>query len=248
MRKLLGIAAGIATHVVFAFTVYRLFFFLKGHGPAENAGPQWINALLALQFAVPHSLLLYPKVRERLSDWIPSPFYGCFFCTATCLGLLATIEFWTPAGVVLWQLDGVAGQAVQLAFYASWGALLYSLSLNGLGYQTGWTPWWHWLTNKPLPPRKFAPRGAYRWLRHPVYFSFLGLIWFTPVMTADRAVLVTVWTAYVFVGSHFKDRRMLYYLGDRYADYMARVPGYPLVGFGPLARVSDLKTWLWSRA
>jgi hypothetical protein len=56
-------------------------------------------------------------------------------------------------------------------------------------------------------------------------------------MTLDRAVLTAIWTAYIFIGSHLKDRRLLYYLGDVYRRYQARVPGYPFFLFGPLARV-----------
>ena len=44
-------------------------------------------------------------------------------------------------------------------------------------------------------------------------------------------------TVYVAVGSWFKDRRLIFYLGDAYRGYQERVPGYPLVGFGPLGRV-----------
>src|SRR5207244_3234927 len=50
--------------------------------------------------------------------------------------------------------------------------------------------------------------------------------------------LNAVWTCYVFVGSYFKDRRLEFFLGDVYRDYEARVPGYPLVGPGPLGRVA----------
>ena len=80
------------------------------------------------------------------------------------------------------------------------------------------------------------PRGAYLWLRHPVYLSFLGLIWFTPTMTADHAVLTGIWTTYIFVGSCLKDRRLLFYLGDSYRNYQAAVAGYPGMPLGPLAR------------
>ena len=125
----------------------------------------------------------------------------------------------------------------QAAFVASWGGLIYSLSLTGLGYQTGWTQFRHWLRGEPLPRREFVPRGAYHFLRHPAYLSFLGLVWFTPRMTLDHALLTAIWTAYIFCGSWLKDRRLVHYLGDSYRAYQARVPGYPLMPFGPLGKV-----------
>ena len=81
------------------------------------------------------------------------------------------------------------------------------------------------------------PQSVYRFLRHPVYLSFLGLVWFVPVVTLDRAVLIGVWTVSISVGSVLKDRRLLFYLGDEYRRYQADVPGYPGMPFGPLARV-----------
>ena len=87
-----------------------------------------------------------------------------------------------------------------------------------------------------MPRRPFQATSVYRVLRHPVYLSFLGLIWFTPVMSLDHAVLTAVWTVYIFVGSVLKDQRLLFYLGSSYQDYMTRVPGYPGMLAGPLAR------------
>ena len=54
----------------------------------------WINGLLALQFAVIHSLILLPATRRRLNRWMPAEFYGCFFCAATCVSLLVTFADW----------------------------------------------------------------------------------------------------------------------------------------------------------
>lgn len=116
-------------------------------------------------------------------------------------------------------------------------ALFCSLHLTGLGYQTGWTTWRLWMRGEKIPPREFSPRGAYRLLRHPVYLRFLDLIWFTPVLTFDRALLVAIWPPYIAIGSYLKDRRLVYYLGDRYRRYQADVPGYPGLIFGPPARI-----------
>ena len=236
MRKVTGIAFGLITHVLFAHTVWKLFWFLKTG--VEREGSLWVDLLLALQFCVIHSVILLPRIRERLT-WklIPSPFYGCFFCIATCACLLATIAGWGRHQSVLWELAGWPRTFMNLCFAGSWIALFYSLSLTGLGYQTGLTPWLYWLRNRPAPRRAFHPVGAYQWLRHPIYLSFLGLIWFTPDMTLDHAILTGVWTVYVFVGSYLKDQRLIHYLGDSYRHYQSQVPGYPGFIIGPLARV-----------
>jgi methanethiol S-methyltransferase len=237
MRRIAGLTFGIATHVLFAVTVWYLFWFLKGSTTPANAhGSMLVDALLALQFTVPHSLLLLPAVRDRLTRLIPSAFYGCFYCVSTCVTLLLMIANWQSCPTVIWQASGIGRTAITIGFFASWVAILYSLSLTGLGYQTGWTPWWHWLRGTPLPRRRFEPTGAYRLLRHPVYLSFLGLIWFTPLMTVDHAILTGVWTSYIFLGSWLKDGRLIFYLGDSYRRYQTAVPGYPGMPWGPLAR------------
>lgn len=245
MARGFGILVGLATHVLFTGTVYRLFLFLHGGHPGLLSA--WVSAtpvpwyawdiLLALQFVVPHSWLLLPSTRKGLERWIPSAFYGCLFCIVTCVCLLSAIECWQPREASLWQLHGVPGLVVRGAFLACWPALIYSLSLTGLGYQTGLTPWLAWLRKRKPPVRTFHPRGAYRLLRHPVYLSFLGLIWLTPAMTLDRAILTAVWTAYIYVGSTLKDRRLLHYIGEPYRKYQEAVAGYPFIPIGPLASI-----------
>jgi methanethiol S-methyltransferase len=239
MQRLLGIALGFGTHLLFFTTVWYLFWFLKGGEPPEGANNDGlgVDLALALLFVVPHSPLLHRKVRARLERLISPSFYGCFFTIVTCTTLLATIWLWRPSPVVVWQFGPTGRQIITVAFIGCWVGLFYSLSLTGLGYQTGWTPFWYWVRREPAPRREFRPRGAYMILRHPVYLSVLGLCWFTPVMTLDRVVLTAVWSTYIFIGSYLKDVRLVYYLGERYRDYQARVPGYPGIFWGPLARV-----------
>jgi len=231
-----GILVGLGTQALFGWTVWQLFLFLRHPRTSAADGFAWLDLLLAVQFGVIHSLLLVPTVRTRLFRGIPTAFHGCIFCVVTCVTLLMVFHFWSGSSIVLYELQGTAAALATLAYYGAWLGLVYSLQLSGLGYQTGWTPWWHWFRNQPLPRRTFEEREAYCFFRHPIYLSFLGLIWFTPRMTLDHALLTVVWTAYIFVGSYLKDERLAYYLGATYREYQERVPGYPLIAFGPLGR------------
>jgi protein-S-isoprenylcysteine O-methyltransferase Ste14 len=241
IRRSLGFTIGVAVHLLFAYTVWRLFWFLRAGASTTSAGPSGggsllINVALALQFSIPHSALLHPSVRRRISKWVAPAFYGLFYTTVSCLSLLTVISCWQTVDPILWRTTGAAQTLCVAGFYLSWTALCYSLHLTGIGYQTGLTPWLAWLRGEPAPRREFKPRGAYRFVRHPVYLSFLGLIWFTPTMTLDHAALTAVWTAYLFVGSWLKDRRLEFFIGEAYRDYERRVPGYPLMPVSPLGR------------
>jgi protein-S-isoprenylcysteine O-methyltransferase Ste14 len=239
MMRLFWNALGWIVHGLFAVTVYYLFWFLYGvdqPAPTTTARALAIDGFLAGQFALWHSALLLPATRTLLTRWIPSPAYGVCYCGATCVLLLTVIGLWQPCGHPLWHAQGSAEVAVRGGFYGCWVMLFYSLYFSGYGNQTGWTSWWPWVRGLAVPKRIFQPRAIYLWLRHPVYLSFLGLVWFVPCMTIDRAALTAVWTVYVFVGSYLKDRRMVHYLGMSYREYQAQVPGYPLMLAGPLGR------------
>lgn len=231
-----GIAFGLGTQLTFAVTVYFLFFYLQDG--STNRGGRWLafDILLALQFVIPHSLLLLPRSRSAISKMMPGQFHGVLFCATTCLCLWLMFLFWRESATVFWDATGWAKTLLQLAYYGSWLALLATLKVTGFGYQTGWTQWLYWYRREPLPRRTFEEIGPFRFMRHPTYATFLGLIWFTPRMTADHAVLTGIWTAYVFVGSWLKDRRLTFYLGDVYREYASRVAGYPGILFGPLGK------------
>ena len=236
-RRAFGIAFGFGNQVLFLLTIWYLFWYLRDGAINEKHG-SWVlyDCGLAICFAVAHSIMLVPKTRKKLSRWIPSAFYDSVFCVVTCLSLLLMFFGWRTSESVLWNVSGSAESIVRASFYLCWAALLYSLSLTGIGYQNGWTPFYYWLRREPTPRREFKPRGAYKLIRHPVYLSFLGLVWFTPKMSLDHAALTAIWTIYIFYGSFLKDRRLEHFIGEPYKLYEIRVPGYPLVPCGPLSR------------
>lgn len=233
-----GILFGIGTQLLFAWTVVFLFLFLRYGGWFATENWWLTDVALAVLFVVPHSILLAPPTSKWLRKWIPSGLHGCLHCLVSCLSLLLLFHYWGRSSVELWHAHGWTEQAILMGFYGSWIALLYSLYWTGFGYQTGLTQWWYWMRRTPPPRRAFVTTGAFRYMRHPVYMSFLGLIWFTPVMTLDHAVLTGVWTMYIYAGSYFKDRRLLRFIGQPYYEYGKRIAGLPVIGFGSLRRFS----------
>ncbi|MBX9653090.1 hypothetical protein K2Y11_05655 [bacterium] len=226
---------GLVAQMMFGATVIMLFVFLWGIDISTpfvsrySRMSDWMlwDLILLSQFAIPHSVLLHPTTKRRLAKRIPGAMYGVFFCAATCISLWVTVLLWKSSTFYVWNLRGTMDRFVHAMLIASWIALFYSISLTGFGYQTGWTTWWAWFRNRKIAPRGFVSHGAYRYLRHPIYLSFMGLIWFNPQMSADRFVLAVVWTMYIFVGSELKDRRLEFYLGDVYRRYRHQVPAYP---------------------
>lgn len=244
VRKRFWIVFGAVNQVLFGITVARLFVFLKGGDgfrawlyPGVDQSYSWIgiDTALAVQFAVLHSAMLWPPIRSWLNRKMPPELGGSFFCAATCVSLFLTMEFWRPSPTSVWHATGPASWVVLALFLISWIALTYSLWLTGFGFQTGFSTWWAWTLGRKSPRRSFSPQGAYKILRHPVYLSFMGLIWFNPAMTIDRLTLALLWTTHLFVGSYLKDRRLEHYIGEPYRQYQVQVPGYPLLR-GPLGR------------
>jgi methanethiol S-methyltransferase len=227
MRRFFGIAFGLSTQILFLVTLLPLYRFLRNDFAAAPEGSVWIDASAAVLFAIPHSILLYPPTRKLITRWLPSAFYGALFCLVTCVSLWLTFAIWRGSRLVVWEWPDRIKPLVVAGFLLSWLAIFYSLSLTGLGFQTGLTPWLYWVRRRQLPRREFRAVGVYRFFRHPTYLSFLGLVWLTPVVTLDRAVLIGIWTAYIFIGGYLKDVRLTRLLGEPYRQYRMAVPPYP---------------------
>jgi protein-S-isoprenylcysteine O-methyltransferase Ste14 len=66
--------------------------------------------------------------------------------------------------------------------------------------------------------------GLYRYMRHPMYFFALLIIWLTPIMTMNLLVACIGLTAYLFIGAHYEERKLSRIFGRPYDEYKARTP------------------------
>ncbi len=78
--------------------------------------------------------------------------------------------------------------------------------------------------------------GLYRYMRHPMYFFGLLIIWLTPVMTVNVLAACIGMTAYLLAGAYFEERKLSRLFGRAYDEYKSRTPmiiPLPKVPHGP---------------
>ena len=76
----------------------------------------------------------------------------------------------------------------------------------------------------PTTEKNLVIRGAYRWVRHPMYTGSLIFIWAMPAMTLNTAIFYAALTLYIVIGAHWEERKLLAEYGQAYASYRQTVP------------------------
>lgn len=66
--------------------------------------------------------------------------------------------------------------------------------------------------------------GAYRFVRHPLYFFSLLILWFAPVMTLSLFLFNVAATIYFWMGSGYEEKRLAAVFGEQYESYRKSVP------------------------
>ncbi len=70
----------------------------------------------------------------------------------------------------------------------------------------------------------FVISPLHRYVRHPWYLFALMIIW-TRDMNAHFLISACWMTAYFFIGSYFEEQKLQRQFGERYSQYMTKVPG-----------------------
>ena len=223
-RMLIVLAAVFGVGSVALFALWPL-------GSLRVARPQWSeplilswDVLLSLSFFVQHSAMLRKGPRARMATVIPPLYQSAVYATASGVALLVVVLLWQPSTVRLFTLASPWR-------YVAHGFTLAALALFIWGFRSlrsfdplGIRPLASHLRSKPPEPCPFAVRGAYRFVRHPLYLAIIVLFWSNPDLTADRLLFDGLWTAWIVVGTLLEERDLVAELGDAYRSYRRRVP------------------------
>jgi len=197
------------------------YFFTFGEPAAAGTGYAGvvINFSLFSVFALHHSIL----ARTRAKTWINGLFAAdverTLYVWLASLLFIGVAAFWRPVPGVLWSLTGAAaliawaGQLTGIAFTAWSAGSLGILELAGV------RP-----TSKSVgTTTELRTDGPYSFVRHPIYFAWLLLVWSVPVMNGTRLSFAIISTLYLAIAIPFEERSLVALFGPSYTRYQKQV-------------------------
>ncbi|MCG8643670.1 MAG: isoprenylcysteine carboxylmethyltransferase family protein [Desulfobacterales bacterium] len=178
------------------------------------------NIGLSLLFFIQHSLMVRRAFKKRAARYLPERFEPAVYAIVSGLTLTLVVLFWQHSDMVflilpVW-LKPVQGLMVLICLA---GFLWASRSLDSLD-PMGIRPRRQSRPDQPV----FKIAGPYQYVRHPMYFFTLVLIWSTTVFTLDRLVFNLLWTAWICAGARWEERDLVRLFGRDYCDYQSAVP------------------------
>ena len=215
--------AGSVSMLLFVVFLYIGSLHLVHMGLSEPGVLAW-DGMLSVVFFVQHSGMIRRRFRTMLSNIVPEHYHGAIFTITSSLVLTTLVASWQLSTTSLYELQGSAWWLSRAIFFLgiagiAWG--VYALrSFDPFGRAAIRAH----LGGKSLRPPQFMVRGPYLWVRHPLYFFVLVLMWSCPVVTADRLLFNSLWTVWIFVGAALEEKDLVADIGDDYREYQRKVP------------------------
>lgn len=185
-----------------------------------------VNLGLLSLFAVQHTGMARRGFKRVWTRIVPAPAERATYVLLSSLCLAGLFAFWQPIGGTLWQVTGLAHDALMALYFGGWALLLYSTMLidhfDLFGLRQGWAAF----RGRDCPQRPFTTPGLYRHIRHPIYLSWAIIFWATPEMSVGHLLFAAVSTAYMGLAVLVEERDLVHQFGDAYRRYQETTPRY----------------------
>jgi len=222
---MLGLAAGLGGLSLIGFGVFLYA------GPLDLVefdldlrGDLAIDAGLSILFFVQHSWMVRRSFKQWLAGIIPKHYLEAVYAIASGIALLAVVVLWQDSRQIIWQATNGWWLAMRVIFLLALAAGVWGgLSLQGFD-SFGLRPIRRRFRPERLRPPVLVVQGAYRWVRHPLYFVMLLMIWSYPVLTIDRLLFNMLWTLWIVIGTVLEERDLAADFGNDYCEYQRNVP------------------------
>jgi protein-S-isoprenylcysteine O-methyltransferase Ste14 len=170
------------------------------------------NITLFTIFALHHSLMARTGAKAWITRTIPADLERTVYVWIASLLFMAVCWMWQPLPGMVWQ---TVGPGVALYLIQLFGAALSvrAAQIVGVRELAGLRP------PDRSKPVTFTTDGPYGLVRHPIYFGWVLMVFFTPSMTTSHLLFAIVSTIYIAIAIPFEERSLIEAFGDKYRDY-----------------------------
>lgn len=186
---------------------------------APVVAPVLINCALFTAFALHHSLFARTRLKHAVRRVVaPALERSMYTAIASALFVLVCWQ-WQPVAWDMWRLSGAwrwlgfTVQAAGVVLTIIGARALDALDLAGVRQATR-------VSIRHLP---LETGGLYGFVRHPLYFAWVLLVFGAPDMTGTRFTFAVVSTLYLALAIPFEERSLIETFGPEYASYRQRV-------------------------
>ncbi len=181
------------------------------------------NTGLSLAFFLQHSVMVRSSFKENLTKIIPAAYHGAFYSVISGIFLFIVIIFW-QAAAPLWEAQGLTRLFLRLLFLLPVAGFFWAVKSLGFFDPFGIQAIFERDHHTKHHPVKFIVKGPYRWVRHPLYFFILIMIWSYPDLSADRLLFNIMWSVWIIIGAILEEKDLISQFGNTYREYQKFVP------------------------
>jgi len=208
--------------------LFTLFLFL-GSLNLVNLGLDAASALgldagLSPAFFVQHSVMIRRSCRRQLVRILPEKYHAPLYTMVSGVFLLGVVFFWQSLDYHVLMLTGWLRWVARLIFFLALAGFFWGVLSLSFFDPFGLKPFLPDRLALPPQPQGLVVRGPYHWVRHPLYFCVIVLIWSCPDVTADRLLFNLMWTGWIIIGARLEERNLVATFGQAYRDYQQQVP------------------------
>ncbi|MFB3896832.1 MAG: isoprenylcysteine carboxylmethyltransferase family protein [bacterium] len=206
----------------YAFIIFGPFTFIRFDISELNS--LVFDGLLSLLFFIQHSGMIRGSFRTWLSLSIPRYYHSAIYSIASGVALIVMVLFWQTSPTIIYQIHGILQVIPWAITILAILGFIWGVRALGAFDPFGKIPIIVQLRGEQLQTSDCVIKGPYLWVRHPLYFYMLVLIWSTPELRVDRLLFNVLWTVWVILGTYLEERDLVTEFGDKYRQYQKIVP------------------------
>ncbi len=179
---------------------------------------------LSSLFFLQHSIMIRRIIRKNMVIIINEAYYNAFYSIVSAVVLTGMIILWQRIPHVLVSIEGIGYWLVRSLFLLSIAGFIWGITSIKSIDPYGVRRIRRHLHGKKTEAITLTARGAYKWVRHPLYICMIMMIWCTPQISLDRLIFNIAWTIWIVIGTMLEERDLVHDFGDSYREYQTKVP------------------------